>query len=245
VELDEALALIQTQKASLDALGGEKDSMKAKMDQLLTETKTAKTDKREFETKFSTLTTEFEEFKTNSTLDAESKQKIDELVAQRVESAQSKFEENITTMQEQLDTSQGSYTKLKTQYDQERIGGALRKSAEAAGVIPSAIDDVISRAHGVFSVSEENAIESRDSDGNLRKIGKKIASPDVFVDSLKESAPHLWPASKGGGSQGAKGSGSDGGVNPFAKDTINYTAQALLKKSDPDKAARLQKAATG
>ena len=242
MELEEALALIDKQKVNLEALGGEKDSMRAKMDQLLTETKTAKHDKRDFELKFSNLTSEFEEFKTSSSLDADTKQKVDELVSQRVEKLQTKFDAQTLEMQTSLTDAQSGYSKLKLQYDSERVNGALRQSAEKAGVLPTAIDDVISRATGVFSISEEGALESRDSDGNLRKIGKKIASPDVFVESLKDSAAHLWPQSKGSGANGSI-SGSNDGVNPFSKDTLNYTDQAKLMRSDPSKAERLKAAA--
>lgn len=242
MELEEALALIKTQNASIVSLGGEKDSMKSKMDQLLTETKTAKNDKRDFETKFATLTTEFEEFRTNSSLDEDTKKKLNELVSQKVEKQQTKFDEQVAEMQSSLSDAQGKYGDLKSRYDNERIGGALRKAAESAGVIPSAIDDVVSRAFGIFSISEEGTLESRDSDGNLKKIGKKIASPDVFVESLKDSASHLWPVSKGSGANGSSG-GSNDGVNPFAKDTLNYTEQARLVRADPAKAERMRAAA--
>lgn len=215
-----------------------------KNEELLSETKQAKAERNELKESVSTLQQQLEDMKNNSLLGEENMQKVNDLVAQKLELRQAEFETKLEEAQNRYVQTETQFNELRQKYDNERISGALRQAAEKAGVIPSAIDDVIHRANGVFRVSEEGTIEARDRDGNLVKEGKKVMSPDVFVDSLKESAGHLWPQSQGVGAQGSNGSGTTG-PNPFAKDTINYTEQARLVKSDPQKAARLKAQAEG
>lgn len=235
------LAALKTKLANKD---DEVTRVLSKNTELLAETKQAKSARTELKDSVSTLQQQLEDLKDKNALGEENIKKVNELVASKVEAAQTRFDTQVTELNEQLTTSQTGFKTLQQKYDGERISGAVRKAAEKAGVIPGAIDDVIARARGMFAISEEGLVEARDQDGNLIKIGKKIASPDVFVEALKESAEHLWPDSKGTGAKGSKGGGATG-PNPFAKETFNLTEQALLVKSDPQKAERLRAQATG
>lgn len=221
--------------AALTTMQEENDRMKGHMNAAVAKEKEVKAAKKLIEEQFET-------FKTEGELGKEQTEKMNELVAQKMEKVQETFDVTLNELNGQLSEAQGNFGKLKKQYDEERISGSLRKAAEKANVLPSAIDDVIHRANGVFSVSEDNKIESRDNDGNLRKIGKKIASPDSFVDSLRDTASHLWPPSGGSGAQGHSQAGDDG-VNPWAKATRNFTEQARMKRADPAKAERMANAA--
>jgi len=229
-------AMKDTHAAALADMIAENDRMKNHMNEAVAKEKLVKTEKR-------TLQEEFETFKTENDLGAEQTEKMNEIITQKLEKKQESFDLQFGEVNTKLADSENSYTVLKTRYDKERIGGALRKAAEKAGVLPDGIEDVISRAGNLFTINEEGGIESRDADGNIRKIGKKIASPDSFVDSLKDTASHLWPASKGSGAQGGSSPGTDDGVNPFAKDTINYTLQSQMIRNDPAKAERMKVAA--
>ena len=244
MELEEAERELAALKTKLTARDDEITRVLSKNNELLAETKQAKGARTELKDSVSTLQQQLEDLKNENTLGEENIKKVNELVAGKVEAAQTKFDTQVNELSEQLTTSQTGFKALQQKYDGERISGAVRKAAEKAGVIPSAIDDVIARAHGMFTISEEGIVEARDQDGNLAKIGKKIASPDVFVEALKESAEHLWPGSKGTGAKGSKG-GNVTGTNPFAKETLNYTEQAKLRKVDPEKAERMRTQAQG
>ena len=244
MELNEALAKIASQDTALSALRGEKDRMSVKMSDLLNETKEAKTARNGFKDQLAALTTEFGDFKNNASLGEENMQKVNDLVSSKMEAITAGFETTIDELTASLTEAQGSYGKLKGQYDGERISGAIRKSAEKAGVLPGAIDDVVLRSGGVFSVAENGSIEARDADGNLMKSGKKLMSPDVFVEGLKDTAAHFWPGSQASGANGAKGAAGSK-VNPFSKDTLSYTEQAKMMRSDPDLANRMKAEAQG
>lgn len=244
MELEEAEKELAALKTKLTSKDSEITRILSKNDELLAETKQAKRDRTELKDSVTTLKQELTDFKNQKDLGDENMQKVEELVAVKLDAKQTEFDTKTEELSEQLLTAQNGFSALQQKYNGERISGAIRKAAEKAGVIPGAIDDVIARAHGMFSVSEEGAIEARDNDGNLAKIGKKIASPDVFVESLKESAEHLWPGSKGTGAKGSKGGGA-GGPNPYAKETFNLTQQAKLVKSDPQRAEQLKAQAAG
>jgi chromosome segregation ATPase len=224
--------------AQLTEMQEENNRMKNHMNDAVAKEKAVKLERNSLQDQFDT-------FKTENELGKEQNDKMNEIIAQKLEKKQEAFDTQFNEVNQQLTDSQKGFTALKSQYDNERISGAIRKAAETAGVIPGAIDDVIGRASGVFSINEEGSIESRDSDGNLRKIGKKIASPDAFIESLKDSAAHFWPASQGGGASGTKGNKTDSGANPWMKETRNFTKQAQMKRADPDKAARMEQAAQG
>lgn len=240
MDLDQMQKQLEAANKNLLKKDSEINSILNKNTELLTETKQAKSERNDLKNSVSTLQQQLDDMKNKTALGDENMQKVNDLVAQKIEIKQAEFETALEELNGQLNESQQQYTGLQQKYNGERISSAVRSSAEKAGVIPSAIDDVIARANGVFSVSEEGNIESRDSDGNLMKAGKKVMSPDVFVETLKESAGHLWPSSTGTGAQGSSGDGSGGGVNPFAKETLNYTEQAKISRTNPEKAARLK-----
>lgn len=89
-----------------------------------------------------------------------------------------------------------------------------------------------------------------DKSGNPRITGAKgdFMSIENLLDEYKESdtfAPCFEGSrATGGGAGGGSGSGGTKN-NPFAKDSLNLTEQARLKREDPDKAERLRAAAAG
>jgi hypothetical protein len=79
------------------------------------------------------------------------------------------------------------------------------------GTLPGAIDDIIRRGLDIYTVGEDDALESRDKDGNLRKTedGKNLLTADVWINELKESenSSHYFPGSQGAGAGGSGGQG--------------------------------------
>ena len=88
---------------------------------------------------------------------------------------------------------------LKQQYDNLVVSQKISDAAVKAGVLPEAIEDVMTRASRTFKVSDGN-LEARDVDGNLM-VGKKgePLSASEWVNQLKEVAPHYFPSSQSGG----------------------------------------------
>ena len=73
------------------------------------------------------------------------------------------------------------------------------------------------------------------------KDGKPIGIEDV-LKPLKESSPHLFKTSDGGGYNPA-GGGNPPAKNPFAKDSYNLTEQGRILRENPEQARQLAAAA--
>lgn len=168
--------------------------------------------------------------------------KLDEVINKRTEKTLIGFENQIKELNDKLSEKEKSFTELQNKYSGNKINLAIRAAAEKAGVLPSAIDDVIFRSNGIFSLDDKEEIEARTADGNIMKVDGKAMSPELFVKGLQESAPHLWPASESGNLTGKFG--KDKGPNPYVKGSnYNLTKQAQISKSDPTLAAELRKEA--
>ena len=70
-----------------------------------------------------------------------------------------------------------------------------------------AAEDIILRARGTFKLSEDGEAIATDRDGEVvyGKDGKTPLSPLEWAESLRESAPHLWPRASGTHAPGGGG----------------------------------------
>lgn len=167
--------------------------------------------------------------------------KFTEVLSKHTERMRLDFDQKLNDLAQDKEESDKQRKKYQDQYNNLIVNTEIRRQAEKAGVIPAAIDDVIARSNGMFSLDENGNIESRDSEGNLRTVKKKAMDPALFIEQLKESAPHFWPASKGVGATGGSGNGVDTSKNPFMPGKgYNLTEQGRLMNQDPEKAARLK-----
>ncbi len=171
--------------------------------------------------------------------------KLDEVVNKRTEKLRIDSERLKSEFDEYKAESEKKNNDWKQKYAAKVIETELRREAEKAKVVPEAIDDVISRARGIFSLDEDGKIEARDSDGNIITVKKKALNPEVFISQLKETAPHFWPKSQGAGASGGTGNGGMNEVNPFIPNTPGFslTEQSKLMNSDPEKARMFEQAA--
>jgi len=148
------------------------------------------------------------------------------------------FNARIDDLTNKLENSDKSGSKYEQLYHESEAGHAISSAAVKAGIRDTALDDALMRARGVFTVANDGALEARDSEGNLKTVKGKALTPDLFVEQLRETYPHYWPDSKSSGARG--GAGGDNTPNPFIKGKhYNLTAQATLRKTNPELADRL------
>ncbi len=226
-----------------DSLKAEIDRLKGHNSKLLDEKKTVQAQLKKFEgLDPDNIKKMMHAFDSNEEARLMAEGKIDEVVAKRTEKKLLKLEEKIGVLSDQLGESDKEKKRYKDEYDGLVINTEIRRQAEKAGVIPAAIDDVIFRSKGMFSLDEDGNIESRDSNGNIRTVKKKPLDPGLFIEQLKDSAPHFWPASKGAGASGKFVNGEGMEANPFMEGTpaFNRTKQAQMLNREPDKAQRMK-----
>ena len=135
--------------------------------------------------------------------------KLDEVINRRLDPLRRDFEAKLAGEKETLAKEKAKAEAAEKRYKMSVIERKLTEQAVKAGVLATALPDILSRATGVFDIDEDGAIIARDRAGNLLMQDSKPYSPKHYIEELKEKAPHFWPGSKSGGLTGGGSSQSD------------------------------------
>jgi hypothetical protein len=162
--------------------------------------------------------------------------KLEPIIAARIKQAVAPLDRDKLNLERQLDAQKKlvaekevEVTGLRTSITSDTIERAIKDAASLEKVLPTAIDDVTLRGIRVFEKTEDNRIITKDVPGVTPGL-----SPKEWLKDMQEKAPHWWPPSVGGGSQGGgpTGRGGYGGANnPWSKAGWNVTKQGALVKS--------------
>lgn len=139
--------------------------------------------------------------------------KIDEVMNRRTELMRGDFAKQLEAEKLRADKSEAFANRFRDRV----LSDSIREAAVKTGAIPDAMDDIVLRARGVFTLNEEGNPVAVDRDGNaiMGKDGKTPLTPIEWAEGLKETARHLWPTPSGGGAQGGgtpnRGAGNMGG----------------------------------
>jgi hypothetical protein len=175
----------------------------------------------------------------NASANAE-REKIEKVVENRVKALRAELEKQVSTLTSERDA-------LTSRLVEIEINQGVIVAATKRGLRPTAIPDVVGRAHKVFQLV--NGVPTAfEKDGKTVRYGRDGISPltlDEWAEGLVAEAPHLFESNAGGGAAGnASGGGARGSVkNPFRKESWNVTEQMRLLKADPQLAGRLKAAA--
>jgi len=93
------------------------------------------------------------------------------------------------------------------------LDNAVREAAAKVGLHSHAVEDALFRARSMFTLDESgNAVQVRDGAVVFGKDGKTPFSPGEWLETMRESAPHWFPApaSGGGAQQSQRSSGNNG-----------------------------------
>lgn len=144
--------------------------------------------------------------------------KVDEVFNRRTERLRGEHDKQLKAASDRAEKAEAFVAKFQGKV----LGDSVRAAALKAGALPEATDDIILRAKGVFTLNEEGEAVAVDGEGQpvLGKDGKTPLTPLEWAESLRESAPHLWPRASG---TGAPGGGS---------------GQAALKRSEMNAAQK-------
>lgn len=102
-----------------------------------------------------------------------------------------------------------SANKRAQAYEGRVLDDAIRAAAASAGLHPSAVDDALFRARTMFSLDENGMAVQRDADGNVVKGADGVTpyNPGEWLDSMREKAPHWFPAVSTGTGSGQRVNG--------------------------------------
>lgn len=136
--------------------------------------------------------------------------KTDEVIQRRMERVTAKFESQLETA---LNDSEQKDLKLKSANEKIRdllIDSQVVSAFNSEKGLDTAVEDVVLRAKGVFSV-EDTDVVARDGEGQLIRGAEGALTISEWISNLKSTAPHLFPGSGGGGAGGGAGGGGGGG----------------------------------
>lgn len=127
--------------------------------------------------------------------------KFDDVLNKRTERLRGDFEKKLGAEAERAKKAEAKAAKLADR----TLAGSLRDAAIKAGALPEAMEDIVLRARGTWTLNDDGDAVAVDADGEviLGKDGKTPLSPSEWAESLRESAPHLWPRAQGAGAQGS------------------------------------------
>lgn len=143
--------------------------------------------------------------------------KVDDLVKKRMDGAQQRFQAEIARRDQLIAEREKRESSLLARLQAATVDRELTEAAAKAGVHKTAITDLVNRGRGIFRLEEsgdELRIVPKDSQGVVifGPDGKTPLSPQSWVESLKESAPHFFPGSSGGGAAGGAGKTSGNAI---------------------------------
>jgi hypothetical protein len=225
--MSEAETVVETKTYSEEEYG----SLKTKLDEFRSNNVTLLKKQEELETKFNGIDLDSYNDMIQQARDLKDKKlidegKIDELLEERTKSMREEHNNALEGMK-------GEQSTLTKKLEHLLIDNAVRDSAIKAGVIDTAVDDVVLRSQSIFSVKEGQAVP-HDKDGNII-FGSGNSDPmsvNEWVKDLTESAPHLFGASTGAGSK--HGSSFNGTSNTISRDVFNSMSQQQRSKFSID-----------
>lgn len=153
--------------------------------------------------------------------------KLDEVVSKRTERLRADLDKQLKAEQERAQKAEAFANRFRDKV----LADSIRAAALKAGALPEAAEDIILRARGTFTLNEDGEAVAVDADGQViyGKDGKTPLTPLEWAESLRESAPHLWPRAQGAGQTGDNG-------GKATKKWGDYTEaeRAELARSNPE-----------
>lgn len=160
--------------------------------------------------------------------------KIDEVINRRTERLQADHKKQLTTFEQMIADRDAKLNESVGTVKSLRIEGSLSRAASELGLVPSATEDAMRRAKEVFKIDEKgNLIAEENGSTAYGKDGKTPMTPAEWLESMKEKAPHWFPAPSGGGAGGGSGRGGSHSITrEQARNRATYlAAEEAAKKA--------------
>jgi hypothetical protein len=142
---------------------------------------------------------------------------LEALVTRRTHDMQQEHARKVAAQEREVQDWKQKHGALDHTWRRDRIETGLLRAITAAGVAKDAVPDAVSRGLGVFTDLDDKGQPVAKQGDEIRygKDGVNPLTPEEWIASLKPTAAHLWPASKGSG--GGDGNGTAGGGIDYSK----------------------------
>lgn len=143
--------------------------------------------------------------------------KVDELVEDKVNKIRI---EQVAEMKKIQETN----ANLSIQLNAQVVGSAVKTAAIKAGIVGTAIDDVLTRANSIWTVKDGKPVAVNKEGAVIWVEGTtEPLTLDKWVESLNKTAPHLFGANTGTGAKNLK-------FDPNTKTINRQTFEAMSQK---------------
>lgn len=154
-----------------------------------------------------------EHFDKNEDLKLIADGKYEEVINKRTEKVVADFNSQIEALNKQNHELTESASRYQGKISDLMIDNGIVSEFIAADGIKTATDDVKFRAKQIWKLESKDGKDEyvpRDSNGKLLTGKNGVLTPKEWIENLRETAPHLFPQSKGSGSGGGNGQGLTG-----------------------------------
>jgi len=136
--------------------------------------------------------------------------KLDEVIKQRTARMQAEYDAKLKEASEKMTAAE----QRAARRDAQVLENQIRQAAVEAGIHKHAIDDALLRARQQFSLSDADAAVALGADGQpvYGKDGQTPLSLKEWFDSMKNAAPHWYPANASGSGAGGQGNAGNSGI---------------------------------
>jgi len=131
--------------------------------------------------------------------------KTEEWFERKTTAMRNDFESRLESVVKESKVYKDSVLNLESTLQTNKLENEIRNAAGAAGVIGTAIPDIVWRASKVFTHDKEKGLVLKENDTIVYgKDGKTSKTVLEWLEEQKKVARHWWPASKGGGGEGGE-----------------------------------------
>lgn len=165
---------------------------------------------------------------------------IEAEVLRRVESMKTGFENQIKELGLRAATAEQTAGVADQKFKRSIVDRAVTQAVvdASSGALPTALDDILTRAYRVFKVADEGKITAMDGEAVIYGAdGVSPMTPLEWMGKLREQAPHFFKNSNGGGASGGTVAGSFGGKSPEEMAKMSPMQRLQLANETAAKAA--------
>lgn len=143
------------------------------------------------------------------------KGEVDKVLEKRTERMKADFDRQLA----EAKTAEEAAKKRAQAFQGRVLDDAIRAAAAKAGIHQHAIDDALFRGRAMFTLDEQGKAIAVGDDGQpvLGKDGKSPFTPLEWLESMKDKAPHWYPAAASGSGAGGTTSGPRSGTPEMMK----------------------------
>jgi len=156
--------------------------------------------------------------------------KIDEVVSKRSEKLRAELMKQIEEATAKTEAEKARANK----FSQRVLDNSIRAAAAKAGLHAGAIEDALFRARTMFSLDDDGNAVQMDDGGRpvLGKDGKSPFTPMEWLEGMKDTAPHWFPAgAAGGGATGNRDAGNGKTIKRAAFEAMPFEERMSVLKT--------------